>query len=166
MRFECDCRACVSGTAYQLLSDLRRRLIRGLYYLVTGIDDGPENSNPNCPISDPDLRKAVDTFTTPSTSRFVHGLLYVALLEAEGLLHDDMQDLALDITVTTGMSFKTESNMRIADIIGKQKSRFQKFCVAAEMYGRPEEGDEWTSTMLRLMYGPVKRIPVPRVGVI
>ena len=70
--YSCDCRACVPGTTYQLLSDLRRRLIRGLHYLVTGQDLGSHgNPNASCPILDPELRNAAKTFTTPSTCRFV-----------------------------------------------------------------------------------------------
>lgn len=166
MRFVCDCRTCVPGTDYQLLSDTRRRLIRGLYFLVTGLDNGPEESGPDCPIPDPKLRKAAYKFTTPLTSRFAQGLLYFALLEAEGLLHDDLVDLVTDITDMAGTWLKTENNARVADLVGKQENRFAKFGVASTIYGQPDEGDRMSPTILPLFFGPIRRVPVPRVGTI
>lgn len=166
MRFDCDCRACVPGTEYQLLSDSRRRLIRGLYLLVTGLNNMPRGSSPDCPIPDPKLRQAADRFTTPLTSRYVQGLLYFALLEAEGLLTDDMNDLVSDITEMVGLWFKTENNIRVAKLVGKEQDRFKKFAVASTIYGQPDEGDRMSSTILPLAYGPIKRVQLPRAGII
>jgi hypothetical protein len=41
----CNCRACLPGTTFHPLRDMRRKLIRGLSYLIQGVDiDGSKST--------------------------------------------------------------------------------------------------------------------------
>lgn len=57
---------------------------------------------------------------------------------------------AIDNTCYSAMLLKTESNRRIAVRAKKQKTRIMKFCVALEMYGLPDEGDEMATKVLKM----------------
>ncbi|KFY82379.1 hypothetical protein V498_08613, partial [Pseudogymnoascus sp. VKM F-4517 (FW-2822)] len=67
LRFMCACSACEASPSAQELSDLRRRLMRGLHYLTHGEDTvcglGMESTAPV--ISDARLRAAGEDFKTP-----------------------------------------------------------------------------------------------------
>lgn len=63
---------------------MRRTLLRGLTYLILGRDtDGGHSSSI---IVDPKLRKEAEGFGISLSSRFIYGVLSMALLEQEGLM--------------------------------------------------------------------------------
>ncbi|KAH8784886.1 hypothetical protein F5883DRAFT_533723 [Diaporthe sp. PMI_573] len=69
--FQCDCKACLIGTPFQQVSDMRRVLMRGLYYIRRGEDiDGP-TPGPGCTFRiDPEVKRAVEELTLPMSTRF------------------------------------------------------------------------------------------------
>ncbi|OQD98077.1 hypothetical protein PENSOL_c010G05440 [Penicillium solitum] len=87
--FSCDCKACIPGTPFQELSDLRRRLIRELHYILRGVDlDGKIQTSQSPVIVDPELKAVAETRNIPLTSRMVLHLMMVVFFEEEGLLDD------------------------------------------------------------------------------
>ncbi|KAK0110171.1 hypothetical protein ONS95_002822 [Cadophora gregata] len=73
LRFVCDCKACLPGTLFQRLSDIRRSLIRGLQYLTLGKDlDGRRQDSDASPIIfHGGLKRAAEEFKIPLSDRFV-----------------------------------------------------------------------------------------------
>ncbi|KAF2460037.1 hypothetical protein BDY21DRAFT_316868 [Lineolata rhizophorae] len=155
LRFACNCKACLIGTPFQQLSDIRRTLIRGLNYLTHGVDvNGQRQEGPTSPIIvDRELKKAAENFCIPLSSRLIYELLVAYLLEEEGLL-DDLRLERLNPTLwqITG-SFHTESNASIARLAMKQKSWLEKFCMAFGLYGRADVADHVVSKGLRMLRG-------------
>lgn len=117
---------------------------------MTGIDKGPEHLSHPAPVLDAEFRRTAQTFTTPSMSRFVHGMLMLTLVEMEGLM-DDMTDWnhAMLNTVHTSLLFETERKIRVSELARVQETRFLKFCVAAGIYGLPDADDEKITARLR-----------------
>lgn len=108
LEFVCDCKACLLGTPFQQLSDLRRRFCRGVQYLVHGVDlDGQKSSI----IADPELKKAAENFRIPISARLIYNLLILCLLEAEGLMSDFMFERAFLAVVSISEQFGTASNL-------------------------------------------------------
>jgi hypothetical protein len=89
LRFMCDCRACLIGTPFQQLSDMRRTLIRGLQYLMLGVDlDGQRHGSSSPLIVDRNLKRVAEDLSIPISSRLIYQLLAMILVDDEGLLDD------------------------------------------------------------------------------
>ncbi|KAG9233747.1 hypothetical protein BJ875DRAFT_511371 [Amylocarpus encephaloides] len=138
--FVCHCRTCLPETTFQQLSDMRRRLIRGLQYLMLGKDlDGQR-------------QKAAENFNIPISARFIYSLLGIYLLEEEGLLDDFMIGrLSPGITQAASL-FQTENNTRIAMLALAQDTWLKKLCVAFRLYERKDAVDEGLAIHLRTLY--------------
>jgi len=156
LRFECDCKACLIGTPFQELSDTRRTLIRGLQYLRLGIDMvglGQKQGAASPIIFDPELRKAVETFSIPISSRLIYSLLVVYLLEEEGLLDDFTVERFRPGILQLAALFKTESNARIARVAIAQETWLEKLCMAFTLYGRADVADDEIAMLLEIVQG-------------
>lgn len=152
--FVCDCPACRPGTAFQRASDLRRRLIRGLQFMVPGEED-PIVSVPGFEpfhiIADPDVRKEVAEFRTPLSSQLVCNLLTVCLMEAEGIL-DDFEFGRLHPACTAMVTmFRRPKNANIARRAMAQNTPSERLRVAFELYGCADAADEQMANVLRSM---------------
>ncbi|KAK0612232.1 hypothetical protein B0T14DRAFT_441647, partial [Immersiella caudata] len=155
LRFVCNCETCQSGNPFQELSDMRRRLVRGLQYLQVRADlDGRRQDATGRPlITDPQLKPAADTLRIPLWSRFIYGLLTMSLLEQEGLLDDFMAErLSRNVLVPFAM-FKTESNVQVAKLAMAQQDWLGRLCVAFQLYGRADAADEAMATLFRALSG-------------
>jgi SET domain len=154
LRFVCDCKACLTGTPFQQLSDMRRTLIRGLQYLTLGVDlNGQRQGSASPIIVDSKLKKAAEDFSIPLSARLIYGLLVVYLLEEEGLLDDFMVERFNPGILQTTALFKTESNARIARLAITQETWLEKFCMAFRLYGRGDVADHAIAVGLRMLYG-------------
>ncbi len=154
LRFVCDCKACLTGTPFQQLSDLRRTLIRGLQYLTLGVDiNGQRQSSTSPIIVDFELKKAAENLSIPLSARLIYNLLIIYLLEEEGLLDDFMVERLLPGTSIISALFKTESNARISRLAMAQETWLEKFCVACELYGRKDVADHEHAMILRTLHG-------------
>lgn len=90
-RSACGCIACLPGTPFQLLSNMRRWWIRGLQYLTQDVDlDGQRQSSHSAILVDSKLKIAEETFSIPLSSKLAYTLFSIVLLEEEGLLDDLM----------------------------------------------------------------------------
>ncbi|KAK1753168.1 hypothetical protein QBC47DRAFT_387916 [Echria macrotheca] len=155
LRFVCNCDACQPGTPFQELSDMRRRLVRGLQYLQTGVDlDGRRQDAPDRPlIADPQLKRAAETFRIPLSSRFIYGLLVMSLLEQEGLLDDFLAErLSRNVWVPFA-AFETESNVQVAKLAMAQQDWLGRLCVAFQLYGRADAADQALATLFQSLSG-------------
>jgi hypothetical protein len=154
LRFVCDCKACLTGTPFQQLSDMRRILIRGLQYLTLGVDlNGQRQGSASPIIVDSKLKKAAEDFSIPLSSRLIYNLLVVYLLEEEGLLDDFMVERCNPGILQTTALFKTESDARIARLAIRQETWLEKFCVAFRLYGRGDVADHAFAVRLRMLHG-------------
>ncbi|KFY01546.1 hypothetical protein O988_02687 [Pseudogymnoascus sp. VKM F-3808] len=127
LRFVCDCKACLTGTHFQQLSDMRRMFIRGLQHLTLGADlDGKGQGSAPPIIIDSKLKTAAEDFSIPLSSRLIYNLLVVYLLEEEELLDDFMAERLNPGILKVAASFKTESNARIARLAITQKTWLEK----------------------------------------
>ncbi|KAK7968756.1 hypothetical protein PG996_002819 [Apiospora saccharicola] len=152
--FACDCPACRPGTTFQRASDLRRRLIRGLQFMVSGEDPAAAavpGSDQFYVIADPAIRKEVAELRTPLSSQLVHNLLTVCLMEAEGILDDfEVGRLQPGITAMATM-LRRPKNASIAKRAMAQSTPSERLRVAFGLYGRADEADQETPYMLYAM---------------
>ncbi|KAH6683899.1 hypothetical protein B0J14DRAFT_1249 [Halenospora varia] len=154
LRFVCDCKACLTGTSFQQLSDMRRTLIRGLQYLTLGVDLNRQRQGPtSLLIFDPKLRRAAENFSIPLSARFISNLLVICLLEEEGLLDNFIIERFSPGILQTAAFFETEGNARIARLALTQETWLEKFCMAFRLYGREDAADHDIAERLRKRYG-------------
>ncbi|KFZ24166.1 hypothetical protein V502_01329 [Pseudogymnoascus sp. VKM F-4520 (FW-2644)] len=155
LRFACVCHACQAIASVQQLSDLRRRLMRGLHYLTHGEDSiiGPGAGAAVPIIINASLRVAAEDFNTPLSARFVYTLLIMHLLEEEGLMdHFMVARMGPGIEHTASL-FETESNARIARLAMAQETWLGKLGVAARLYGRMDANDAMVAVGLLMLHG-------------
>ncbi|EXJ78322.1 hypothetical protein A1O3_09483 [Capronia epimyces CBS 606.96] len=132
LRFTCDCKACLTGTPFQQVSDMRRRLLRGLQYLTVGVDlDGRRQDSTL--IIDSKLKKAAQDSSIPLSSRLFYYLLTMCLLAEEGLLDDFMVERYKPAIETAVALFRTESNVVIVRHVMAQKSWLGKCGMATRL---------------------------------
>ncbi|KAF2190968.1 SET domain-containing protein [Zopfia rhizophila CBS 207.26] len=154
LRFICDCKACLPGTPFQQLSDMRRTFIRGLQYLTLGKDlNGQKQGSVSPIIVDPKLKKAAEDFSIPLSSRLFYNLLVMYLLEEEGLLDDFMAERLHPSILNIKALFITERNARIATLAMAQETWLEKFCMALRLYGRADVADHAVAEGLRKLQG-------------
>ncbi|XWW99673.1 hypothetical protein V2A60_007684 [Cordyceps javanica] len=78
--FTCCCQAYLPGSSFQQYSDLRRRLVRGLNYLIQGVDlDGKKQIRGRPLIVDLDLKQTAERRQLKLSSLFFYNLLTMAL---------------------------------------------------------------------------------------
>jgi hypothetical protein len=137
LRFECTCKACVLGTRFQQLSDMRRTLIRGLNYLIGGKDiDGQRHDALTSIIVDPELKVAAETSRIPPSSLFIYSILQMTLTEQEGLMDNLLVERwAPGIWALLG-KFTTERDTEVAKLAILQETWTQRFCVASRLWGQ------------------------------
>ncbi|KAF2685938.1 SET domain-containing protein [Lentithecium fluviatile CBS 122367] len=154
LRFACNCKACTLGTPFQLLSDMRRTLIRGLQYLTTGTDlDGQKDSSQTPLIVDPDLKKDAETMSIPLSNRLVYSLLSMALVEQEGLMDEFTVRRMNPAILLLASRFRDKQNAEIAGAAMGREMWTEKFGVAVEMFGRGDVGFEEMLSELGIAIG-------------
>lgn len=149
MGFDCNCKACAisdDNKEWQQMSDMRRRLLRGIYNHLNGADQPrPGVAWPPSIIRDPVLKRAAETYSIPLSKRFIYGLLFIVLTEEEGLLDDFGLGLIFQSVLPCPTAFKTKSNFEIADRAFqkgyRQKSWKDALGAALELDGRSDEAD-------------------------
>jgi len=137
LRFVCNCDACRPGNPSQQLSDMRRKLLRGLQYLETGRDLGGKKraASGQTLIVDSQLKSAAENFDIPLSSRLVYGLMKMFLLEQEGL-PDEFQTKRLSPNIRATADFlQTKGNIRVAKLAMAQGTWFGKLCMALSSIG-------------------------------
>lgn len=155
LRFTCECKACLPGTHFQQLSEVRRRLIRGLQYLKYGRDLKGQRQNSESPIIiDSKLKEAAENFAIPLSARLIYSLLVMVLLEEEGLLDEFMIGRIYPNILILSTLFRTESNAKIAKLAIGQKTWPQKLCMAFRLWGRGDMADDELAMQLRILDGP------------
>ncbi|KAJ6035733.1 SET domain-containing protein [Penicillium herquei] len=153
LRFVCDCKACLPGTAFQNLSDIRRRLIRGLQYLLLGVDlDGLRQNSHNAIIVDSNLKNMAEKFNIPLSSRLVYNLLTMFLLEEEGLLDEFMVKRLGRSLIPTARFFESEWNSKVAWLALSQDTWLEKLVVGLRLYGFKDTGDYKISQILSQLH--------------
>ena len=153
LRFVCDCKACLTGTHFQQLSDMRRMFIRGLQYLTLGVDlDGKGQGSAPPIIIDSKLKRAAEDFSIPLSARLIYDLLVAYLLEEEGLLDDFMVERLNPGILQIAAWFKTESNARIASLAITQQTWLEKVSMAFRLYGRGDAADHDIAVLLRMLH--------------
>ncbi|KAK4867067.1 hypothetical protein LT330_007808 [Penicillium expansum] len=153
MDFACDCKACLPGTPFQQLSDLRRRLIRGLHCLRRGKDlwNGRVQSPDSPIIVDAKLKTAAENFKIPLSSRLVCCLLTIVLLEEEGVLDDfEVEMMGINVTMTANM-FRSEYNQRVVMLAMAQNTWLERLQGVFGLYGRGDLADDDSTQMLQLL---------------
>lgn len=141
--FVCICEACAAGTPLQRASGMRRRLIRGLSYLLNGreLDGQAEDLQRSPIIVDPGLKKAAETRSLPLSSMFIYSLMVVFLLDEEGLLDDCRLETWSAALEAASDDFKSERNASFARLGMAQKTWLDKLCVAFHIYGERDASD-------------------------
>ncbi|KAG0153684.1 hypothetical protein PDIDSM_2338 [Penicillium digitatum] len=143
----------MSARHFQQLSDLRRRLIRGLQYLTRGIDiwNGQVQVSDSPIIVDIKLKTAAESFKIPLSSRFVRCLLRAVLLEEEGVLDQfEMARIGPNLTTTVGL-FRSEYNQRVATLALAQSTWLKRLQGVLGLYGREDPADEENTLILQLL---------------
>jgi hypothetical protein len=153
--FVCKCHACNLEGAAQQLSDMRRRLARGLLFLFT--HDGPHFdrriSDPSAVIAEPILRRAAQRSAIPISNRFVYMILTAYLLEQEGLLDEvTLARYALAIHQVATW-FRTASNRWVAVRALSKQSWHERVVVAFRIFRRADAADGERAERMRAAPG-------------
>ncbi|KAK8087668.1 hypothetical protein PG997_002629 [Apiospora hydei] len=154
--FACGCRAChPPGTRFQRASDLRRRLIRGLQFMVSGDneDEGEGPSERFHVIADPEVRRRVAECRTPLSVLLVCNLLTQCLMEAEGILDDFEIGRLQPGAAAMAKMFRRPENASVARFAMTQRTPGERLRVAFSLYGRVDDGDEEMAYTLRHIQG-------------
>ncbi|KAI0119262.1 SET domain-containing protein [Daldinia grandis] len=152
--FVCDCKACLLGTPFQQLSDMRRRFIHGLQYLTLGVDiDGKRQDSSSPIIADRRLKEAAENFSIPLCNRMIYQILTAFLLDEEGLLDYLMRERLEPSMVTIPTLFQTESNAKIVKIAMAEQTWLGRVHIASRLYGRADAVDESLPKVLRILRG-------------
>ncbi|KAJ5097450.1 hypothetical protein N7456_008171 [Penicillium angulare] len=148
----CSCSVCRSDPLSQQLSDMRRRLIRGLHYLLMGSDiDGQRQSGRSPIIMDPKLKDEAETFNIPLSSILFYEVLTMFLLEEEGLMDYFVLDFLLPILNKTAKMFKSERNSRIAQFIVKRNTALERLQVGFRFYGQKDATDPYVTELVEAL---------------
>lgn len=142
LRFTCHCRACSPGSPFQQCSDMRRWLVRGLSYLIRGVDiDGKKHVRGRPLIVDRELRQAAERRQRPLSSLFIDYCLIMALLESEGLFDRLKLDSLMACVRRLAASFQTPSNAAIASRALEEPTAAERLFFAAGLYGKSDPFD-------------------------
>ena len=152
LEFVCNCKACLPGSAFQQLSDMRRTLMRGLNFFQTGTDPIGERLKSTSPII-PELRKEAEEFYTPLSARFIYNVLNLYLMEEEGLMDDFVFERCNPAVLKLSTLFRTESNDKIARLAVAQETWLEKLFVAFRLYGRADAADHLSAIGMRMSHG-------------
>lgn len=144
----CTCKTCCLGPQDQLLSDMRRTLIRGLRVLMFGYDayddyDEPRAGAPPI-ISDPVLRKELNKgpmCDIPLSSFFVWHVLVMFLLEEEGLLNDVERAKREPTLVKMAALFEVKDNASVIRKVMAEKDLGKRLGMALRISGRRDAAD-------------------------
>ncbi|KAK2616380.1 hypothetical protein QQS21_000621 [Conoideocrella luteorostrata] len=152
--FVCDCAACELGTPFQQASEMRRQLIRGLQFLLFGVDNAARVFGSRAPVlTDTKLKRAAEKCEIPIASRVVYELLIIVLGEYDGLtdtLVGELAEAAMSHMVTW---FKTPGNAKIGKLAMAQKTWTEKLAVALGIFGRRDAADDSVNLQLRKSRG-------------
>ncbi|KAI1381783.1 hypothetical protein F4677DRAFT_3840 [Hypoxylon crocopeplum] len=150
LHFVCECKACLPGTPFHKLSEVRRQLIRGLSYLTKGVDiDGKRQTSVSPIITDPRLKMAAETHRIPLSSILIYEHLIVVLLEEEDLLCDVLVErISLKLLRLVNL-FQTEDNARIARLTMAQGTWLERLDMAFRLDGRGDAYDCGYASLLR-----------------
>ncbi|KAI1112843.1 hypothetical protein F5Y14DRAFT_420475 [Nemania sp. NC0429] len=151
LRFTCSCEVCQLEPTLQRLSDMRRRLIRGLQYLQHGKDlNGKKQEASERPlITDRRLRIAAETCNIPLSSRLIYSLLSIVLIEQEGLLDSFLAERLSPGVMAAASMFQNEYNARVATLAMAQGTWLRRLCVAFHLYGQSDTVDLALAEALR-----------------
>lgn len=142
LQFACNCKACCPGTLFQKCSDLRRRLVRGLNYLIHGVDiDGKKEIHGRPLIVDRRLKQAAEHREQPLSSLFIYYSLTMALLESEGLLDQFKLDSLMPCIQRLANWFQTPSNASIAFHTMEQPTAAERLFFAVGLFGKLDPFD-------------------------
>lgn len=146
--FQCRCTICdraLEDKHFRQVSDMRRRLIRGLIYLLDGIDENSEydhdDSHSTPVICDPIMRKAADNCDFPLSARLIYDLLLATLEEAEGVLDVEEAATTWSHAWRRASSFGTAENRKIAKLAVQQKTWTERLRMAFQLDGRADAAD-------------------------
>ncbi|KAJ4289787.1 hypothetical protein N0V90_011117 [Kalmusia sp. IMI 367209] len=154
LRFTCDCKACLIGTDFHHLSDMRRTLIRGLQYITLGVDlDGKRQGSASAIIIDKELKAAAETFNIPLSTRLICNVFIVLLLQEEQLLDEFMVRRFNPRILRISRLFQTESNAMIARNALAQPTWLERFCTVLALYGRRDAADHGVALALQMRHG-------------
>jgi len=133
---------------------MRRTLIRGLNFFLTGTDPIGERLKSSSPIIfDPELRKEAEEFYTPFSARFLYNVLMMYLLEEEGLMDHFVFEGCNPTILKLSTLFRTESNGKIARLAVAQETWLEKLFVAFRLYGRADAADHLSAIGMRMSHG-------------
>ena len=140
--FICDCRACRPGTRFHQLSELRRRLIRGLQLLCSDSDHDNLRQFFRPPIITTNkLRNDAKDYTISIPTQLVYCLLTMALMEEEDLLNPINLASLEGYVLRTAAALGTESNVHLARLSLSQDTWVHKFCMASKLLWRADAND-------------------------
>jgi hypothetical protein len=150
LEFSCHCKACQPGTRFHYLSELRRRIIRGLLFLLRGQDRAAVMSSDSKPIiADTALRNTATAGNIPLSSRVVYLVLLAFLFEEEGLLCDfDLNNFNHMLGVFC-QSFGDNANATIARAAMEEKTWLGKLSVAFWLYGKTDSSDQIVAGLVK-----------------
>lgn len=150
LAFQCRCDHCEADASVRQLSNLRRRLARGVYFLQHGMDSNGENQQF---IIDVSMRLDAVNRRFPVSCQLIFQILTAYLAEQEGLLDGNLhQQLTRSIGWTSKL-FATKKNTTIIRRLSEQKTWLGMFLAAFQLWGERDLVDQEFLDYLRLASG-------------
>ncbi|POS69422.1 hypothetical protein DHEL01_v212184 [Diaporthe helianthi] len=150
LNFDCKCPACLSGTVFHQVSNTRRTLLRGLYYLVYGKERETGMPQPARPLlTYPEMMKKAEDLAIPLSTRFIAVILIAFLLEEEGLMDPALEESMLPNMNRLAVTFRSWRNAEVASNVMKHTTFLGRFCAAFKLYGKKDLADRELATVLQ-----------------
>ncbi|KAJ5934892.1 hypothetical protein N7466_004439 [Penicillium verhagenii] len=135
--FPCHCATCQLPPLLQQASDLRRRLMRGLVFLI----DGEDQCSSSPVIIDTEMRRRAASFDLSLCTIIFFDFLLLFLLAEEGLFQDAFLAKFRGGLAQRGQFIRSESTRIIFEMAKKQHHWVNMLQVASRLYGRVDPGD-------------------------
>ncbi|OAQ59649.1 SET domain-containing protein [Pochonia chlamydosporia 170] len=140
--FICKCTCRELAPPLQQVSNLRRRLYRGLRYLSQGKDiDGPTHMNSRRLITNLALKKAAENFELPISELFYYSTLAAVVAEEEGILDYTLAESIKEELSRYVIAFMTPRNMKVAKLAMMKTTWIVKLELAVSIRGQRDEFD-------------------------
>ncbi|KAI2793635.1 hypothetical protein POX_a00218 [Penicillium oxalicum] len=150
--FICHCPACVPGTRFYELSEMRRQLIRGLHYLLLGLDlASSRRGGPSMIITDPELRDNAEKLNIPLMSRLFYESMVGLMLEEEGIMNGLTSEYITNRMSQMAEYLAEKSNVLAARKIMEQDRWMDRWLLASRTFGVRDRGDWDACATLQLI---------------
>ncbi|TWU72887.1 hypothetical protein ED733_004199 [Metarhizium rileyi] len=140
--FTCCCKGCTLPTHLQGVSDLRRRLFAGLWFLSHGVDFNERRQDFGRPlITNVALNRAAINHEITASELFFNTALTALVAEQEEILHPILEEVLTKLLLKIAILLQRPVNSMLAKLAMGKKTWAEKVVVAILLRGRKDGVD-------------------------